>query len=315
METKILKGESAKDRILEETRKEIIELKARYGKAPGIAFIGFEGVPLARYIVPMHISLAEALGFFVSIVMMPQGVTEPELQNVIQTLNNDEDIHAIVVLQPVPPHLEALRIANSIKPEKEVEGFHPLNMIGTMVPDVIPARYPMCLPAALGEIFKEAGIKPEKNEKWLFLLDDEFLANSLTKMIVHTAALKVVPNDCPVTFLPRSSDCLAKHCREADYLVIVTKHPGYVQPEWLKPGVCVIDIYSNLVREVPGKKDPSKIVPIIRGGITAEAVMNIASSILPIPGGLMTTVLAILLQNAMFAFKYTMELQEGLPEE
>jgi methylenetetrahydrofolate dehydrogenase (NADP+)/methenyltetrahydrofolate cyclohydrolase len=95
-------------------------------------------------------------------------------------------------------------------------------------------------------------------------------------------------------------------CKKADYLVIVTKHPEYVKPEWLKPGVCIIDIYSNLVKEIPSKNDPSKLVPIIRGGISAESAKNIASAILPVPGGLMTTVLAILFHNAMLAFKNKM---------
>ena len=307
METMILKGESVKDRILAETRTEIEDLKNKYGKVPGIAFIGFEGVPLSKYTIPLHVHLAKELGFNVFMEMMPENVTEAELFCLTGQLNDNNDIHAVVILQPVPPHLNAMRISNSIIAEKEVEGFHPMNMLGTMLPEVMPVNYPMCLPAALGEIFKEAGIRPCKDQEWVFLLDEEFLVNPLTKMIVHTAALKVVPNDCPLTFLTRNSSMLVETCKRADYLVIVTKHPEYVQPEWLKAGVCIIDIYSNLVKEIPGKDDPSKLVPIIRGGINANSVKNIASAILPIPGGLMTTVLAILFHNAMLALKYKME--------
>jgi methylenetetrahydrofolate dehydrogenase (NADP+)/methenyltetrahydrofolate cyclohydrolase len=306
METTILKGESAKERILTETKSSLRELTNRYGKTPGIAFIGFEGVPLAKYTIPLHVQLARELGFEVVLEMKPEEVTESELFNLIDRLNVNNNVHAVVILQPVPIHLNAMRISNQIVPEKEVEGFHPLNMLGTLLPEVIPNEYPMCLPAALGEIFKEAGIRPGKNDEWVFLLDDEFLENPLTKMIVHTAALKVVPNDCPVTFLTRNSSIVIECCKKADYLVIVTKHPEYVKPEWLKPGVCIIDIYSNLVKEIPSKNDPSKLVPIIRGGISAESAKNIASAILPVPGGLMTTVLAILFHNAMLAFKNKM---------
>jgi 5,10-methylene-tetrahydrofolate dehydrogenase/methenyl tetrahydrofolate cyclohydrolase len=88
--------------------------------------------------------------------------------------------------------------------------------------------------------------------------------------------------------------------------VVVTKNPEYIQPGWLKPGVCIIDIYSNLVREVPSKTDTSRLIPIIRGGVTAESVNQIASAILPIPGGLMTVVMAILFRNTVISFKNTL---------
>ena len=309
METKILKGESVKGRILTETKTEIEELKITYGKVPGIAFIGFEGVSLAKYTIPLHVHLAEELGFRVCIEIMPESVTEKELFKLTRELNDNIDIHAVVILQPVPLHLNAMRISNSINAKKEVEGFHPMNMLGTMLPEVMPNNYPMCLPAALEEIFKDAGIRPGKDQEWVFLVDEEFLVNPLTKMIIHTAALKVVPNDCPVTFLTRNSSLLVEHCKRADYLVIVTKHPEYVQPGWLKPGVCIMDIYSNLVKEIPDRNNSSKLIPVIRGGITAESVKSIAGAILPIPGGLMTTVLAILFHNAMLAFKDRMILE------
>jgi methylenetetrahydrofolate dehydrogenase (NADP+) / methenyltetrahydrofolate cyclohydrolase len=307
METKILTGELSKNRILGETKTQIEELKVRFGRGPGIAFIGFEGVPLAKYTIPLHVHLAEELGFNVSLEMMPENVTEPELFRLIRIFNNNSEIHAVVILQPVASHLSAIRISNCILPEKEVEGFHPLNMLGTLLPEVVSNRYPMCLPTALGEIFNDAGIIPEKDQEWVFLLDQEFLANPLTKMIVHTSALKVVPDDCPMTFITRNSSQLVSHCQRADYLVIVTKHAEYIQPEWLKPGVCIIDIYSNLVKEIASKEDASKLVPIIRGGITAKSAERIAGAILPIPGGLMTTVLAVLFHNAMLAYRYKME--------
>ena len=191
-------------------------------------------------------------------------------------------------------------------PEKEVEGFHPVNMMGTMIPDIQASRYPMCLPEAMFEMFREAGIHPQKDQEWVFLLDDGFLSNTLTKMIVRAAASRVVPDDCAVSFINKESMYLVEHCKRADVLVVVTKTPEYVQPEWLKPGVCIIDIYSNLVREVPSKSDPEKLVPVIRGGVNVNSVTNIAGAILPIPGGLMTVVMAILFRNTVTSFKHRM---------
>lgn len=306
METTILKGELSKGRILSETKNEIAGLKNKYNKTPGIAFIGFEGVPLAKYSIPLHIQLANELGFNVTTEMKSENVSEEELFVLIDTLNNDDSIHAIVILQPMPLHLNALRVLNRIDPDKEVEGFHPKNLMGTILPEAHNNKYPMCLPAALEEIFKEGNIRVEKDKEFVFLVDDEFFMNPLTHMIVRASSMKVVPNDCSVTFINKKSENCVAYCKRADYLVVVTKYPEYVKPEWLKPGVCIIDIYSNLVKEFPSKNNPGKLVPVIRGGVNADSVMGIAGTLLPIPGGLMTVVLAILLNNAMISFKNTL---------
>ena len=303
METMIIKGDSVKEKIFGEVKNEIAGLQEKYHRVPGIAFIGFSCVPLAKYNIPLHVQLAEALGFKVWKEIEPENVTEEEVFELIEKLNNDDEIHAIVLLQPLPAHLNPIRIINKIDPCKEVEGFHPVNMLSTLIPDIQTTKYPMCLPAALFEMFREAGMQIRKDQEWVFVLDDEFFSNTLTNMIVRTAASKVVPDDCAVTILNKNSQKLIEHCKRADFLVVVSKTPEYIRPEWLKPGVCIIDIYSNLVREVPAKKDPNKLVPVIRGGVNVESVQHIAGAILPIPGGLMTVVIAILFRNTVISFK------------
>ncbi|MCK5080001.1 MAG: hypothetical protein KAR09_08655, partial [Bacteroidales bacterium] len=144
------------------------------------------------------------------------------------------------------------------------------------------------------------------DDEWVLLLDEEFFSNQLVNMVTRTAFTKAVPKDCILTIINRKSQKLIEHCKRADYLVVVTKEPEYVQVEWLKPGVCIIDIYSNLVKEVPSKKDPGRLVPVIRGGVNVESVLNTAGAILPIPGGLMSVVLAILLRNALTSFVTTL---------
>lgn len=307
METKIIKGDLIKEKIFNEVKSEISELKAKYNQAPGIAFIGFSGIPLGKYNIPLHINMAENLGFNVYKEIKSEDTTEEDLFDLIEKLNYRKDIHAIVLLQPLPAHLIPIRIVNKIHPEKEVEGFHPQNMMGNLIPEIQSNNYPMCLPTALFEMFKEAEMQIQKDHEWVFVLDDEFFTNSLTNMIVRTAASKVVPKDCPVTFINKNSDKLIEHSKRADFLVIVTKYPKYFQPEWLKPGVCIIDIYSNLVKEVPSKNDPNRLVPVIRGGINVKSVEGIAGAILPIPGGLMTVVMALLFRNTLLAFKNTLE--------
>ena len=314
METKIIKGDFVKDKIFEEVKSEITILRETYKTSPGIAFIGFSCVPLAKYNIPLHVQLARSMGMNVTTKIMDNKVTEEELFAQIDDLNKDDDINAIVLLQPLPDHLCPIRIVNRIDPLKEVEGFHPVNMMGTMIPDIETGRYPMCLPTALFEMCHEADVHFQKDQEWVFVVDDGFFSNTLTKMIVRTAASRAVPDDCPVTFVNKDSGKHIEHCKMADILVIYTKTPEYIRPEWLKPGVCIIDIYSNLVREIPSKNDPSKMVPIIRGGVNVDSINHLAGAILPIPGGLMTVVMAILFRNTVISFKNALAKVSNLRE-
>lgn len=307
METKIITGELIKDRIFEEVRVEIAALKTKTSQQPGIAFIGFTEVPLAKYVIPLHVQTAQAAGFRVFTDIMPEKATEDDLFTLIDSYNQNDDVHAILVLQPLPAHLNPIRIINRVDPKKEVEGFHPLNMLSTLVPDINTNMYPMCLPSALVELMKDAQVELKKDQEWIFALDDEFVSNPLTIMVVKSAAAYVVPVDCSFTIINKDSAHLIDYCKRADILVVVSKNPEYIQPAWLKPGVCIIDVYSNLVKEIPSKNDPSKLIPVIRGGVNVELVKGIAGVVVPVPGGVVAVVLPILLRNALSAFKNSLK--------
>ncbi len=303
MEAKIIKGDFIKDKIFSEVKDEVARLKAKYNKTPGIAFIGFSEVPLLKYVLPLHVQMSEAAGFKVFVEVKDENTTEADLFDLIEEWNKNDDIHAILVLQPMPEHLIPVRIINKVDRDKEVEGFHPENMLSTLIPEIETGKYQMCLPASLIEIFKDAEIQLEKDQEWVFVLDDEFISNTLTHMVAKTAASVVVPHDCSLSFINKDSSHLIEYLKRADVLVVVTKTPEYIQPEWLKPGVCIIDVYSNLVKEIPAKNDPDRLIPVIRGGINVESVRNIASVVVPVPGGVVAVVLPVLLRNALIAFE------------
>ena len=307
METKTIKDTGLKEKILGDVMVNIEKLAASYNKRPGIAFIGFMGVPLGKYNIPFHLKMATDLGFKVFNMTMPDDISEEELFFIIDELNNDDEVHVIVLLQPLPEHLVPVRIMNRIDPEKEVEGFHPQNMLKTMMPDIAVDAHPMCLPEALKELFENNAISGNQDDEWVLLLDEEFYENQLVNMVTRTAFMKAVPEGNVLSIVNRSSSKLKEHCKRADFLVVVTKDVEYVQAEWLKEGVCIIDIYSNLLKEVPSKKDPCRLVPVVRGGVNVDSVMGKARAILPIPGGLMTIVLAILFRNAVNAFENSLK--------
>ncbi len=304
METKIIKGDSLKEKIFEDIKNEISILRNESEKIPTIAFVACVGhQPLMKYTIGLHDLAARELGFNVILKTRPADTTEKELIDVIESLNEDSTIHAIVLLQPVPKHINAIRIIEKIHEEKEIEGFHPTNVMNTLTKGLNHTKYPMCLPAALVELFQYESMKIKKGSEFVFAADKDFIANLFRSLILRTASSQVVPPDCSFTIINIDNEHIVEYCKRADYLFVISENVGCIQSEWLKPGVCIVDIYSNLVKEIPSKKDSDRMIPIIRGGVNTEEVNNIAGSIAPCPGGLMPVLLAILFRNALLAFK------------
>lgn len=304
METKILNGTAYQNSIFNEIKNEISDIKARHNMIPGIAFIACVGhLPLMKYTIALHDQTAIGLGFHAIIERRPHTVEEEELIEIIEKLNQDDTIHAIILLQPVPKHINAIRIIEKIDRDKEVEGFHPINVIDTLTKGVYNTKYPMCLPVALIELFKNAGIEFQKGQEFVFAADQDFISNPFRSLILRTASSQIVPSDCSFTIVNNENEKIMDFCKRADFLFIISENPEFLKPEWLKPGVCIVDIYSNLVKEVPSKNNPNILIPVIKGGINTEAVKNIAGKIAPCPGGLMPILLAVLFRNALIAFK------------
>lgn len=304
METRVLNGTIFKDRIFAGIKEEIATFAAVREENPGITFIAMTGhEPLMKYTIALHEQAARELGFNVKTEILVSDAGEEKLFELIDRLNADNSVHAIVLLQPMPAHINAIRIINRIDPEKEVEGFHSTHLVRMLARDNQKIIYPMVLPTALNELFMEAGITKAEGSEWVFVADDEFFSRPFTNMVVKTACPQVVPDKCSITILNKNSTRLADQIKRADFLFVVSKCPGYIQQEWLKPGVCIVDVYSNLVGEVPGKKNPGVMLPVIRGGVYTETVNDKAGVIAPCPGGLMPVVLAVLLSNALKAFK------------
>jgi methylenetetrahydrofolate dehydrogenase (NADP+)/methenyltetrahydrofolate cyclohydrolase len=307
METKIIKGDVIQQNIFKEVKNDVDRLKEKCSKVPGIAFLGYVGhQPLMKYTIGMHVQAAKELGFHTVLETRPADTTEKELIDIIEVLNHDSTIHAIVLLQPVPRQINPIKIIERIDLNKEVEGFHPKNVMETLTKGIFQTKYPMCLPISLLELFKMEGVKVQKNDEFVFAADQDFISNPFRNMILRTASSQVIPPYCSFTLVNNDNEKLSEHCKRADYLFVISENPEFLPPDYLKPGVCIVDIYSNLVKEVPSKKDPSRLVPVIRGGVSTESVKNIAGMIAPCPGGLMPVLLAFLFRNAVRAFTDTL---------
>jgi methylenetetrahydrofolate dehydrogenase (NADP+)/methenyltetrahydrofolate cyclohydrolase len=253
-----------------------------------------------KYTIRLHEKAAENLGFYVLTETRPHTASEQGMFDLVEALNKNDKVHAIVLLQPLPMHLDAIRIIGRIDKNKEVEGFHPDNIANMLAGQ---NQHPMVLPTALHELFANEKVPVLPDSEWVFVVDDEFFERPFTNMIARTACVRVVPHNNSVTIVNNNSGRLTEHIKKADFLFIISKKPGFLKAEWLKPGVCIVDVYSNLVKEVPSKKNPDVLIPIIKGGVFPEKVNNVAGKLAPCPGGLMPLVLAVLLRNALNAFK------------
>jgi len=304
MKTRILNGSNYQNSIFNKIKNEIEVIKVNQGRMPGIAFIAYVGhLPLMKYNIALHHKTAQGLGFNSRIETLPHTADEEDVFAIIEKLNLDDEIHAIVLLQPVPKHINAISIIEKIQKDKEVEGFHPQNVIETLTKGVYNTLYPMCLPTALIELFKISDIKIKEGQEFVFVADQGFISDPFRSLILRTASSQIVPKGCSLTVVNSDNNKIKDFCKRADYLMVISETPEFLNPEWLKPGVCIVDIYSNLIKEIPSKKNPSILIPIIRGGVNTEAVNNIASTIAPCPGGLMPVLLAVILRNAFDAFK------------
>lgn len=308
MEAKILDGGIIRDKIFREVAEKIEMYKSEYESRPGIAFLSFvDHIPLMKYTIALHVETAKSLGFTVLLKTCPALSNEDEMIEIIHKVNEDRSIHSIVLLQPVPKHINALSLIKEISKEKEIEGFHPLNAMDTLTLGVFNTQYPMCLPAALFELFSAYKIQMERGQEVVFAVDEDFIANPFRNLVMRVAASQAIRPDCSTTYVSLTHKNARDIIKRADYLFVISENPDSIDPEWLKKGVCIIDIYSNLIKEIPSKRDPKSMIPIIRGGVNIDRVQKVSGAIAPCPGGLMPVLLAVLLRNAILAFEYAMK--------
>ncbi|NNC50303.1 MAG: hypothetical protein HKO01_07180 [Flaviramulus sp.] len=310
MKAKILSGKEYQKTNFNEIKNEITQIVKKHKKRPGITFICCLGhLPLMKYTLDIHKEASNKLGFKTIIEIFSPKATEQDLFEVVDKHNNNDSVHAIVLFQPVPKHINALSIIERINRKKEVECFHPENIMETLIKGLKGSLYPMCLPIALMELFKISDIKIETGQQFTFVADRDFLSNAFRSLILRTASSLVVPSDCVMTIVDSEHKQLMKICEKADYLIIVSEKPGFFKPKSLKPNMCIVDVYSNLVNEIPHKTNPDMKVPIIKGGVDTDLVKKLPVNFAPCPGGLMPILLPILFKNVLKAFKLNVSIK------
>jgi len=297
MTAKLIKGTEIREEILEEIAAEVIEIKEKYGMVPGLVTILVGENPASISYVTLKIKTANRLGFHEIQDNQSPDIPEEDLLALIDKYNNDESINGILVQLPLPDHIDEKKILNAIDPDKDVDGFHPVNVGRLMIggPEV---KFPPCTPAGIQEMIVRAGVETSGAEVVVV-----GRSNIVGKPIANMMLQKGDGANSTVTIVHTRTKDMAEHCKRADILVVAAGVPNLVKPEWIKPGACVIDVGVNRVGEKISEKTGKKIA-ILKGDVDFDEAKEIAGFITPVPGGVGPMTITMLMRNTLRSLKY-----------
>ena len=298
MTAKLIKGTEIREEILEEITREVAEIKEKHSKVPGLVTILVGENPASQSYVTLKIKTAHRVGFKEVQDTRSEDISEQELLGLIDQYNQDDSIHGILVQLPLPKHINEKKILNAIAPDKDVDGFHPVN-VGRLMIGGDEVKFPPCTPAGIQEMIIRAGVETSGAETVVV-----GRSNIVGKPIANMMVQKGPGANSTVTVVHTRTKDMESHCKRADILIVAAGVPGLVKPEWIKPGACVIDVGVNRVGEKPSKKDPNKMVAILKGDVDFDAAKEIAGSITPVPGGVGPMTITMLMRNTLRSLKY-----------
>jgi methylenetetrahydrofolate dehydrogenase (NADP+) / methenyltetrahydrofolate cyclohydrolase len=301
MTAKLIKGTEIREEILKEIEEEVAKLKAEKGTVPGLVTILVGENPASISYVTLKIKTADRLGFKEVQDNQPEDISEADLLALIDKYNKDDSIHGILVQLPLPKHIDEKKILNAIDPDKDVDGFHPVN-VGRLMIGGSEVKFAPCTPAGIQEMIVRAGVETSGAEVVVV-----GRSNIVGKPIANMMLQKGPGANATVTVVHTRTKDLAAHCKRADILIVAAGVPGLVKPEWIKPGACVIDVGVNRVGEKVSEKTGKKIA-ILRGDVDFDAAVEIAGSITPVPGGVGPMTITMLMRNTLNSMKYRLGL-------
>jgi len=295
---RVLDGTTIAAAIKTEVAEEVKLLAAR-GIRPGLAAVLVGHVPASEIYVRSKVKTCGELGLFSEMIEPPETVTTEEMLDLITKLNARDDIDGILIQLPLPKHVNAKLLLDSVDPEKDVDGFHPWN--AGLLQAGRPALAP-CTPAGVIEILKRSGIAISGQNAVIVGRSD---------IVGKPAAMLLLHENATVTICHSKTRDLGKVTHEADILVAAIGRAGFITPEMVKPGATVIDVGINRVTELAeferffagdGRRAEifSKRGSTIVGDVHPKA-FEVAGAYTPVPGGVGPLTIAMLMSNTVRA--------------
>lgn len=279
-------------KIAEEIKKEIARKAAEIIDAeqtpPHLAAILVGNDPASETYIASKEKACRAVGFTSSVYRYPAEISEQQLLEVVDFLNNDEEVHGFIVQLPLPRHIDANKVIERINPVKDVDGFHPVNVgrLALGLPSYVPAT-----PAGIVLLLEKYGIETEG--KHCVVLGRSNIVGTPVSLLMSR---KAVPGNCTVTLCHSKTTNLAEITRQADILIAAIGQPGFVTGDMVKEGVVVVDVGIHRI------EDNSEKGYHITGDVDFKSVAPKSSYITPVPGGVGLMTIVSLLLNTLKAF-------------
>ncbi len=285
MSAVIIDGKDIAAKVRAQVAAETAELKQQ-GITPCLAVILVGNNPASvSYVTGKRKALAEA-GMADRSILLDEQVTEAELLAQIDALNNDPTVHGILVQLPLPQHINEDKVIMAIRPEKDVDGFHPVN-VGNLVigrPGFLP-----CTPHGIIVLLRTAGVVTD-GARAVVIGRSNIVGKPVSLLLARRDC------NCTVTLCHTGTKDLARITKEADILIAAAGRPMTVTADMVKPGAAVIDVGVNRIPDST-KKSGFRLT----GDVDYERVKEIASVITPVPGGVGPMTIAMLMQNTLIA--------------
>lgn len=286
----LIDGKLISAQIKQEIAQEVLAMKANGETAPHLVaiLVGHDGG--SETYVASKITDCKEVGFQSSLIRYEDDVTEKELLGTIDRLNRDASVTGFIVQLPLPKHINEQRIIEAIDPNKDVDGFHPINMGRTLIglPSLVSAT-----PAGILELLKR--YKIETSGKHCVVIGR---SNIVGKPVAGLMMQKNYPGDATVTVCHSRSKNIAEICLQADILIAAIGQPEFVKADMVKAGAVVIDVGTTRVPSTQTKSGWK-----LTGDVKFDEVAPKCSFITPVPGGVGPMTRVALLKNTLLAAK------------
>ena len=284
----LIDGRAIARQLLDELTQRIAGLKKR-GIQPGLAFVRVGEDPASKVYVGRKEKACQELGIFSQTHVLDGGASEGELLGLINQLNADSRLHGILVQAPLPSQINQAHVYSTVAPEKDVDGFHPVNVGKLMLGD--PTGFQPCTPAGIRELLARSAVNTAGAE--VVILGR---GNIVGKPMAAMLCQKERNANATVTLCHGATRDIKSHCRRADIIIAAMGVAEFVKADMVKPGAVVIDVGVNRVSD-PTAKGGSRLV----GDVDFAAVQPIAGKITPNPGGVGPMTIGLLMHNTVRA--------------
>lgn len=293
MHAELIDGKAIAAAVRADVARDVAALRAR-GVVPGLTVVLVGDDPASATYVGAKEKASREAGMTGGTIRLPVTTTQAELLALVEQLNRDPAVHGILVQMPLPKHIDPDTVIRHIRPDKDVDGFHPENVGKLLIGHT--DGFVSCTPAGVIELLLRSGVETRGAEV-VVIGRSNIVGKPMAALLVQARA----GGDATVTLCHSRTRDLAAHTRRADILIVAAGRAEMITGDMVKPGAVVIDVGMNSVPDSSRAKGTR-----LCGDVHFESVSHVASRITPVPGGVGPMTIAMLLQNTVRAADRTL---------